>query len=109
MSGNKDGVYTVPNHGPLVYAGLQGWWSVLRDIVNSNNLGHPLCNHLRDGQWALDYIMGRLQRISNQEGFERLQEPAMWLGERFDAVRKLPSFLLPRYFAMVIQTAYRAA
>src|SRR5690606_2624217 len=25
-SGGKDGVYVIPDHGPLVYAGLQGWW-----------------------------------------------------------------------------------
>ena len=108
-SGGKDGVYDIPNHGPLVYAGLQGWWSVLENIVKFNELGHPLCNHLRDGQWALDFVVGRMERISKQEGYSRLHEPAMWLKERFDAVRKLPSFLLPRYFALIIQIAYNAA
>ena len=109
LSNGGDGVYTIPGHGPLVYAGLQGWWSVLKDIIQYNKLGHPLCNHLRDGQWALDYIMGRLERISKREGFQRLHEPAAWLKERFNAIRKLPHFLLPRYFALVIQTAYKAA
>jgi glycogen debranching enzyme len=109
LSDNKDGVYDIPGHGPLVYAGLQGWWSVLRDIVNDNNLGHPLCNHLREGQWALDYCIGRLQQLSQKRRHARLRGPAAWLKERFDAIRKVPSFLLPRYFAMVIQTAYNAA
>lgn len=108
-SGNSDGVYDIPGHGPLVYAGLQGWWSVLRDIVNENNLGHPLCNHLREGQWALDYCVGRLERISQKERFKRIQGPATWLKQRFDAIRKVPSYLLPRYFAIVMQTAYNAA
>lgn len=108
-SDNRDGTYNVPGHGNLVYAGLQGWWSVLRDIVNDNNLGHPLCNHLREGQWALDYCVGRLERISEKKKFHRIRGPARWLKERFDAIRKVPSFLLPRYFAMVIQTAYNAA
>jgi glycogen debranching enzyme len=109
LSDNKDGVYNIPGHGPLVYAGLQGWWSLLRDIVNDNNLGHPLCNHLREGQWALDYCVGRLQRLSQKRRHSDLRGPAAWLKERFDAIRKVPSFLLPRYFAMVIQTAYNAA
>jgi glycogen debranching enzyme len=109
LSDNKDGVYNVPGHGPLVYAGLQGWWSVLRDIVNDNNLGHPLCNHLREGQWALDYCVGRLQRFSEKKRFHRIQPVAKWLKQRFDACRKVPNFLLPRYFALVIQTAYNAA
>ncbi len=108
-SDNKDGTYNIPDHGNLVYAGLQGWWSVLRDIVNENNLGHPLCNHLRDGQWALDYCVGRLERIAEKEKYHRIKGPAKWLRERFDAIRKIPSFLLPRYFALVIQTAYNAA
>jgi glycogen debranching enzyme len=108
-SGGKDGVYSIPDHGPLVYAGLQGWWSVLENIVKYNELGHPLCNHLRGGQWALDFVVGRMERMSKQEEFGRLQKPAMWLKERFDAVRALPSFLLPRYFALIIQVAFNAA
>jgi glycogen debranching enzyme len=108
-SDGNDGVYNVPNHGSLVYAGLQGWWSVLQNIVKYNDLGHPLCNHLRDGQWSLDYVVGRLERISKQEGYEHLLQPAMWLKNRFDAVRTVPSFLLPRYFALIIQIAYNAA
>ena len=108
-SGGRDGVYNIPNHGPLVYTGLQGCWSELRDIVRSNDLGHPLCQHLRDGPWALDYCMGRVERLSKLEGYDRLASPASWIRARFDAIKKLPSFLLPRYFAMVIQTAYSAA
>ncbi|KAK6613814.1 Glycogen debranching enzyme [Botrytis cinerea] len=108
-SEGKDGVYDIPGHGKLVYAGLQGWWSVLKNIIKDNNLGHPMCNHLREGQWALDYIIGRLEKMSNRSGYERLQKPTAWLKERFDAIRKMPSFLLPRYFGLVIRTAYRAA
>ena len=109
FSEGRDGVYTIPNFGPLVYAGLQGWWSVLRDVIRNNELGHPICNHLRDGQWALDYIGGRLERMAKEDGFQALHGPARWLAERFDAIRKLPSSLLPRYFALTIQTAYSAA
>lgn len=108
-SGGADGVYDVPEYGPLVYAGLEGWWSVLRNIIKNNDLGHPLCNHLREGQWALDYIVGRLERISKREGYASLETPTRWLAERFDAIRRLPSFLLPRYFALTIQIAYQAA
>ncbi|KFY25104.1 hypothetical protein V493_04846 [Pseudogymnoascus sp. VKM F-4281 (FW-2241)] len=107
-SDGKDGVYDIPSHGKLVYAGLEGWWSVLKKIIGENDLAHPLAQHLRSGQWALDYTVGRLQRKSKEKGFERLQAPALWLKERFDAIRKLPSFLLPRYFGLVIRTAYSA-
>lgn len=108
-SEGKDGCYDIPGHGKLVYAGLQGWWSVLKNIIKNNDLAHPLCQHLRNGQWALDYISGRLERISKRAGYERLAKPAEWLKERFDAIRKVPNFLLPRYFGLVIRTAYTAA
>ena len=108
-SGGKDGVYTIPDFGPLVYAGLQGWWSVIEDMIKRNDLGHPLCNHLRDGQWAMDFVVGRMERASKKEGYKRLHKPAQWLQERFDAVRGIPSFLLPRYFALIIQIGYDAA
>lgn len=108
-SGGSDGVYTIPNYGPLVYCGLQGWWSVLKDVIRNNDLGHPICDHLRSGQWPLDYIVGRLEKMHQRNGYTRLSGPINWLKERFDAIRKLPSFLLPRYFAIVVQTAYNAS
>jgi glycogen debranching enzyme len=108
-SGGRDGAYAIPDYGGLAYAGLQGWWSVLGPIVRSNELGHPLCNHLRQGQWALDFIVGRMERISSQEGYHKLQKPAQWIRERFDAVRGIPSFLLPHYFALIVQVAYNAS
>ena len=108
-SGGSDGCYSIPGMGSLVYAGLQGWWSVLEPIVQKNDLGHPMCNHLREGQWAYDHVVGRLIRVSQHEGFSRLQTPATWLRERFDAIRNIPSFLQPHYFAMIIQIAYAAS
>jgi glycogen debranching enzyme len=108
-SDGKDGCYDIPGHGKLVYAGLQGWWSVLKDIIKNNDLAHALCQNLRNGQWALDYISGRLEKISKKDGYVKLLKPAQWLKERFDAIRKVPSFLLPRYFGLVIRTAYMAA
>ncbi|KAL1956161.1 hypothetical protein VTO42DRAFT_7596 [Malbranchea cinnamomea] len=105
----QSGVYNVPNFGPLVYAGLQGWWSVLEHIIYHNDLGHPLCDNLRDGQWALDYIVGRMQRAISEQGYHRLNDATDWLKQRFDAVRRVPKFLLPRYFVMIVRAAYFAA
>ena len=109
MSDNKDGVYNVPGYGPLVYAGLQGWWSVLRDVITNNQLGHPICNHLRDGPWAMEYCVNRLEKASQNEKYRELEAITIWLRRRFDAVLKLPSFLHPRYFGLIIRTAYSAA
>ena len=107
--GGNEGIYKIPNYGTLVYAGLQGWWSILKEVIRNNDLGHPLCDHLREGQWALDWIVSRLGRIVKAGGRSSLHKAALWLSQRFDAIRKLPSFLLPRYFALVVQTAYQAS
>ncbi|KAJ5963929.1 Glycogen debranching enzyme metazoa [Penicillium vulpinum] len=108
-SGGQDGIYSIPKYDPMVYAGLQGWWSVLEDIIKYNQLGHALCDHLREGQWAADYIIGRMEKAASKEGYVDLKKPAAWLREKFDTVRNLPNFLFPRYFAIILQVSYNAA
>jgi glycogen debranching enzyme len=56
----ESGVYEVPGMGKLVYCGLEGWMHPLKYIMRYDDLGHPLCGHLREGSWALDYVHGRL-------------------------------------------------
>lgn len=62
VTGGQDGVYTVPGLGALTYCGLEGWMHPLRHIMTHNDLGHPLCAHLREGTWAMDYVQGRLEK-----------------------------------------------
>lgn len=61
-TGGRDGVYNVPGLGPFVYCGLEGFMHPLRHVMRTNDLGHPLCAHLREGCWAMDYIYGRLMK-----------------------------------------------
>ncbi|KAK9478635.1 glucanotransferase domain of glycogen debranching enzyme-domain-containing protein [Lipomyces japonicus] len=105
-TGGNDGVYVIPNFGPLVYAGLQGFMSPLKEIIETNNLAHPLCEHLRQGQWPLGYVQNRLARISKTR--PELTPLVEWLDLRFAVIRRVPPFLLPRYFAIVIETVYNA-
>jgi glycogen debranching enzyme len=56
------GAYEVPNLTKLVYCGLEGWMHPLRHVIRYNDLGHPLCGHLRAGAWALDYVHNRLTK-----------------------------------------------
>lgn len=103
-SGGKDGVYSIPGYGSLVYAGLQGFMSVLRPIIRDNDLGHPFCDNLRQGPWAMGYITGRLERYMSS--CPQLGPLHQWLDSRFNVIRGLPSFLVPKYFAMTVHTAY---
>ncbi|KAG5361929.1 Glycogen debranching enzyme [Yarrowia sp. C11] len=106
FSGGKDGVYDVPGYGKLTYAGIQGWVSPLISIVAENNLGHPLCEHLRNGNWAMTYTVDRLGKYEKE--YPDVATFKKWLKSRFDRIASLPNFLHPRYFALIIYTAYAA-
>ncbi|KAG2039901.1 glycoside hydrolase family 13 protein [Suillus americanus] len=102
------GAYDVPGFAKLTYCGLEGWMHPLRHIMKSNDLGHPLCQNFRQGLWALDYIYSRLQKQTIQ--FPKLVQPAQWFKERTERIKtSVPSYLRPKYFAILISTAYKAA
>ncbi|KAG2011571.1 glycogen debranching enzyme [Coprinopsis cinerea AmutBmut pab1-1] len=104
----KYGAYDVPGLGKMVYCGLEGWMHPLRHVMKWNDLGHPLCAHLREGTWAFDYLW---QRLDAQVGtFPNLAKPAQWLKERCERVKsKVPTFMRPKYFALIVSEAYKAA
>ena len=102
------GAYDVSGLGKLKYCGLEGWMHPLRHIIKYNDLGHPLCQHLRQGAWALDYVSSRLFKQASY--LPRLAKPAEWFKERFGIVKtSVPPYLRPKYFAMVISEAHKAA
>ena len=45
----------------VVVVMVTGVMSVLSKIRAINDLGHPLCNNLRNGNWMCDYIVNRLK------------------------------------------------
>lgn len=108
-SNGQDGVYVIPDYGALTYAGLQGWVSPLVEVAEANNLGHPICNHLREGHWALDYIVNRLKRYYNNDNrYKNLGFVIEWLEPRSDRLKMLTNFLVPRYFTLLLFVIYRA-
>lgn len=104
----QDGAYTIPDLGGLVYCGLEGWMAYLKAIMRNNDLGHPICAHLRAGPWALDFVHRRLER--QLALFPNLSGPAAWLRKRMEKIKEVcPSFMRPKYFSLVVKTAYDAA
>lgn len=105
-TGGKSGVYDLPNYGRLVYAGIQGWISILRDVIDSNDLAHPIADHLRKGKWALDYVTNRLKVYENDKN--TIQVFREWLESRFQTLKSISNFMIPRFFALVMGVAYEA-
>ncbi|KAI6013923.1 glycoside hydrolase family 13 protein [Pisolithus microcarpus] len=94
ITGGKFGVYDVPGAGQL-------------HITRRNDLGHPLCDNLRRGTWALDYVVSRGYQMDD---FPNLAAPVQWLLDRFDRVKSnAPAYLRPKFFAIVMTEAYKAA
>uniref|UniRef100_A0A665URJ1 Glycogen debranching enzyme n=1 Tax=Echeneis naucrates TaxID=173247 RepID=A0A665URJ1_ECHNA len=98
------GCYNVPSWLPLKYGGLQGLMSVMAQIRPKNDLGHPLCENLRQGDWMMDYTANRLLRKGGAVG-----EVGHWLKAMFGYLRQIPRYLVPCYFDAIIQGIYITA
>lgn len=92
--------YNIPNFGSLFYCGLQGFMSLLENIRPNNDLGHPMCGNLRDGNWMTDYIWQRLQL---DEGTRDL---GFWIEKNTMPLKNVPRYLVPSYFDAVITRIY---
>lgn len=90
------GSYNVPNYGSLVYCGTQGFVSVLTEIAPNNDLGHPFCNNLRQGNWMIDYIHERIAKDPNTAGLSK------WFADNTVALKEIPRYLIPSYFDVIV-------
>jgi len=98
----RPGCYMIPGHGPMIYCGLQGVVSLLSDIRPKNDLGHPLCRNLREGDWLPNYISNRLTLVDGTAPLGRWMETAM------RPISDLPRYLVPCYFDAIVTGTYHA-
>lgn len=98
----EDGVYDIPGHGPLVFSGLEGIAKLLEAVAGDNNLGHPVCQNLREGNWLMDHCVRRLK------GGPELVSFGTALAKYLGLVGQMPRPLVPAYFARVVDAARSA-
>ena len=68
---------------------------------DNNDLGHPICDNLRAGDWMASYTTHRLRQ---REGTKRLGD---LLGTVFTRLAKLPRYLNPCYFEAIVSTLHK--
>lgn len=86
----------------------KGWFFIypkgvmthLAFIRPRNDLGHPLCGNVREGDWLMDYLVSRLRPFKSCSGFADL------LHRMFEPVRGVPHYLKPCYFDAVVTALF---
>lgn len=98
--GSTDVGYVVPNMGMLNFCGLHSIIKILSDVASSNNMAHPLCDNIRQGDWLMQYIANRLMEYPPSHLLGR------WLSIVFYHIASLPRCVIPVTFARVISVVY---
>merc|ERR1719187_1050709 len=96
------GCYDVPGWRQLHYCGLAGIVPVLDELRPFNDLGHPLMDNVRSGDWYLEYTLARLRSRPS------LSSLAEWLSVPFALLKLIPQYLIPRYLDTTLTTVYGA-
>ncbi len=106
--GISSDVYVIPGHGSLVYCGLRGFMNVLDNERLANNLGHAMFENLRQGSWMMTYTVERLKKYGQLKPQHRANLLALSqrLSQVFDALDKMPRYLIPAYFDSIISFLY---
>lgn len=76
--------YDIPKYGPLVYCGIASLFQLLETIREGNDMGHPLFDNLREGNWLMDFIVDRLSK------YPQLKQIENWLRAAFNFIQQLP-------------------
>ncbi|CAH8590703.1 unnamed protein product [Schistosoma turkestanicum] len=99
--------YQIPDWGWLVYCGFQSISNVLQGIRDQNDLGHPICSHLRQGNWLAHYLTERLTKLprnSDKLITETIIQMSDILKIMYKPLSNIPRYLVPAYFEALTVT-----
>ena len=75
--------------------------SMMEPVRDNNDLGHPLCDNLRSGDWLPGYTINRLKLKTSTKKIADI------LGVVFEHLSSLPRYLIPSYFDAVVSKVYK--
>nr|CAH8871998.1 unnamed protein product [Trichobilharzia regenti] len=99
--------YQIPGWGTLVYCGFQSISNLLQGINDRNDLGHPICSHLRHGDWLAHYLTDRLAKLplnSDKLITEAIIQMSEILRIMYKPLSNIPRYLVPAYFEVLTNT-----
>eukprot|EP00045_Choanoeca_perplexa_P017220 m.247081 g.247081 ORF g.247081 m.247081 type:complete len:1516 (+) comp17479_c0_seq20:110-4657(+) len=96
-----DGCYRVPGYGQLKFVGLSGLIPLLDEIVAANDLGHALCDNVRQGSWLLAFLAQHMNKRFACKPLGTVLKKAVALYD------DLPVATRPRAFSQVISHLYK--
>lgn len=102
----SNGVYHIPGYGKLSYSGLQGFQTLITNILSGPDNQHPLVYNLCAGRWAMQYCSDRLRKRPSNP---RLQLLADWMDRQWTVIDDRPASHRPRLFCQVINQVYSMA
>ena len=86
--------YGFPSYGECFYAGTQG---ILTAFDSCKDMGSPIFDNIRDGNWLADYMCKRLYQVPH------LIPIMNFMRDKCDKIVGLPRFLIPKYIDRLIR------
>lgn len=99
--------FYVPLFGDLVFCGFQGVVTVMRVVAEYDDLGHPICQQLREGLWLLNYLYDRIAGSDPSQPSRELDALSRALKQLFEPIYSLPKYLVPSSFGMLVGCLYQ--
>ena len=103
LSNGTRGTYGLTQYGAFKYAGIASVMHVLRHLKVNGDMGHELCNNMREGNWYVDYTVQRLSEC------EPLRAVTAYLNEYLAHVKRLQPTYKPLHGCRVIEKLYNCA
>ena len=93
-------------YGEFQYAGITTFMYLLDGLKFSKDMGAEIFDNIRNGDWMIDYVVGRLRDYQSQEPSIGLTNLIDFLDEYFQSVKNLPAYLKPKYASRIIESVH---